>query len=68
VLPIRNVPSFARFVKDCLPYGQSAAQVVRQLMRKFIALHETPNTTTIEAMKSTDRGLGLSRLMIYSKT
>jgi len=35
-----------------------AAQVVRQLMRKFIALHETPNTTTIEAMKSADREEG----------
>ena len=35
-----------------------AAQIVRQLMRKFIAFHETPNTTTIEAMKSTDRGEG----------
>ena len=35
-----------------------AAQVVRQLMRKFIALHETPNITTMEAMKSADRGEG----------
>ena len=35
-----------------------AAQVVRQLMRKFIALHETPNTTTIKAMEAADRGEG----------
>lgn len=35
-----------------------AAQVVRQLMRKFITLHETPNQTTIEAMQSADRGEG----------
>ena len=36
-----------------------AAQVVRQLMRKFIILHETPNQTTIEAMQSADRGEGI---------
>ncbi len=35
-----------------------AAQVVRQLMRKFIALHETPNQTTIAAMQAADRGEG----------
>ena len=35
-----------------------AAQVVRQLMRKFIALHETPNATTVAAMESADRGEG----------
>ena len=35
-----------------------AAQVVRQLMRKFITLHETPNLATIEAMRSADRGEG----------
>lgn len=35
-----------------------AAQVVRQLMRKFIALHETPNATTIAAMQSADKGEG----------
>ena len=35
-----------------------AAQVVRQLMRKFIALHEMPNQTTISAMQSADRGEG----------
>ena len=35
-----------------------AAQVVRQLMRKFIAIHEAPNATTIAAMQSADRGEG----------
>jgi antitoxin component of RelBE/YafQ-DinJ toxin-antitoxin module len=35
-----------------------AAQVVRQLMRNFIAIHETPNPTTISAMQSADRGEG----------
>ena len=35
-----------------------AAQVVRQLMRKFIALHEIPNQTTASAMQSADRGEG----------
>lgn len=35
-----------------------AAQIIRQLMRKFIALHEIPNATTIAAMKSADRGEG----------
>lgn len=35
-----------------------AAQVVRQLMRKFIAMHETPNSTTVAAMKAADRGEG----------
>jgi predicted transcriptional regulator len=27
-----------------------AAQIIRQLIRGFIARHETPNATTIEAM------------------
>ena len=35
-----------------------AAQVVRRLMRKFIALHEIPNQTTVSAMQSADRGEG----------
>lgn len=35
-----------------------AAQIVRQLMRRFIALHETPNATTVLAMQSADRGEG----------
>ena len=35
-----------------------AAQVVRQLMRRFIALQETPNATTIAAMQTADRGEG----------
>ena len=36
-----------------------AAQVVRQLMRKFIALHEPPNPTTVAAMQEADRGEGV---------
>jgi len=36
-----------------------AAQVVRQLMRKFIASHEIPNQTTIAAMQAADRGEGI---------
>jgi len=35
-----------------------AAQVVRQLMRRFIALHEIPNAVTITAMQEADRGEG----------
>lgn len=35
-----------------------AAQVLRQLMRKFISLHESPNSITIAAMQSADRGEG----------
>ncbi|MBA2657158.1 MAG: addiction module antitoxin [Tatlockia sp.] len=35
-----------------------AAQVVRQLMRRFIAQHEIPNAVTIAAMKEADRGEG----------
>lgn len=36
-----------------------AAQVIRQLMRKFIALQEVPNATTIAAMQAADRGEGV---------
>ncbi len=32
-----------------------AAQIIRQLIRGFIARHETPNATTIEAMQAADR-------------
>ncbi|PJE06870.1 addiction module antitoxin [Legionella sp.] len=35
-----------------------AAQVVRQLMRKFIAQQEMPNELTIAAMQAADRGEG----------
>lgn len=35
-----------------------AAQILRQLMRKFISEHKTPNTSTIEAMQSADRKEG----------
>lgn len=36
-----------------------AAQVIRQLMRKFISLQEIPNQTTIAAMQEADRGEGV---------
>lgn len=36
-----------------------AAQVVRQLMRRFIALHEVPNAVTIAAMQEADSGEGI---------
>lgn len=35
-----------------------AAQVVRQLMRKFISQQEIPNELTIVAMQAADRGEG----------
>ncbi len=35
-----------------------AAQVVRQLMRKFIAQQEIPNELTVAAMQAADRGEG----------
>jgi predicted transcriptional regulator len=35
-----------------------AAHVVRQLMRKYIALNETPNATTLAAMQDADEGKG----------
>lgn len=36
-----------------------AAQVLRQLMRKFIARCKTPNNVTIKAMKAADRKEGV---------
>ena len=36
-----------------------AAQVVRQLMRKFIAQQKMPNELTIAAMQAADRGEGV---------
>jgi len=35
-----------------------AAQVVRQLMRKFIAQQEIPNQITVTALQAADRGEG----------
>jgi predicted transcriptional regulator len=32
-----------------------AAQIIRQLIRGFIARHETPNATTMKAMQAADR-------------
>ena len=36
-----------------------AAQVMRQLMRRFIAEREIPNETTVAAMQKADRGEGV---------
>lgn len=36
-----------------------AAQVIRQLMRKFIAQQEIPNHLTIASMESADKGEGV---------
>lgn len=35
-----------------------AAHILRQFMRKFISLHEVPNSTTIEAMQAADKKEG----------
>ncbi len=36
-----------------------AAQVIRQLMRKFISLQKIPNQTTVAAMQEADQGKGV---------
>ena len=47
-----------RFMAVVAATHTPAAQVVRQLMRKFIAIQETPNATTIAAMQAADSGEG----------
>lgn len=47
-----------RFMAVVATTHTPAAQVVRQLIRKFIAMHEIPNQTTINAMTEADRGQG----------
>ncbi|MBP9727507.1 MAG: addiction module antitoxin [Gammaproteobacteria bacterium] len=47
-----------QFVAVAANLHTPAAQVMRQLMRRFIIDHETPNATTIAAMQATDRGEG----------
>ncbi len=47
-----------RFMEAAANVHTPAAQVLRQLMRKFIALQETPNELTIAAMQEADRKEG----------
>jgi len=48
----------AEFMAVAATTHTPAAQIVRQLIRGFIARHETPNATTIAAMQAADRGEG----------
>lgn len=36
-----------------------ADQIIRQLMRKYILLHEVPNAVTVAAMQEAEKGLGM---------
>ena len=47
-----------RFMTAAANVHTPAAQVLRQLMRKFIALQEVPNEVTITAMQEADRKEG----------
>lgn len=47
-----------QFMEAAAAVHTPAAQVLRQLMRKFIALNEVPNATTVAAMQAADRGEG----------
>lgn len=47
-----------RFMEAAANIHTPAAQVLRQLMRKFIALQELPNETTLLAMNEADRKEG----------
>jgi predicted transcriptional regulator len=47
-----------RFMAAAANTHTPAAQVLRQLMRKFIALQEVPNDVTISAMQEADRREG----------
>ncbi len=48
-----------QFMLAAAAFHAPAAQIIRQLIRRFIADHEIPNTTTVEAMKAADRGEGV---------
>ncbi|MBI5593862.1 MAG: addiction module antitoxin [Deltaproteobacteria bacterium] len=48
----------AEFMAVAASTHTPAAQIVRQLIRGFIARHETPNPTTIKAMQEADRREG----------
>ena len=47
-----------QFMAAASTHHTPAAQVVRQLMRRFIADNRIPNATTVAAMQSADRGEG----------
>jgi antitoxin component of RelBE/YafQ-DinJ toxin-antitoxin module len=47
-----------QFMAVAASFHTPAAQLVRHLMRRFIADSETPNTITIAAMQSADKGEG----------
>jgi hypothetical protein len=47
-----------QFMAAVATIHKPAAQVVRQLMRKFIAQQEIPNKATIAAMQAADKGEG----------
>ncbi len=49
---------YDQFMAAVAAQHMPAAQILQQLMRKFIALHETPNAITIAAMQAADRGEG----------
>lgn len=49
---------YAQFMAAVANIHTPAAQVIRQLMRKFIAQQEVPNDLTIAAMQAADRGEG----------
>lgn len=49
---------YAQFTAVAAASHTPAAQIVRQLMRRFIAQHETPNAVTIAAMQAADKGEG----------
>ncbi len=58
-LSIKMEPElYAQFMAVAAATHTPAAQIIRQLMRNFIARHETPNQTTIAAMQAADRGEG----------
>lgn len=48
-----------RFMAAVAAAHTPAAQVLRQLMRKFIAQQEIPNELTVAAMREADRGGGV---------
>ena len=48
----------AEFMAVAATTHTPAAQIVRQLIRSFIARHETPNAVTIAAMQAADKDEG----------
>lgn len=50
---------YEQFMAAAAVVHTPAAQVVRQLMRRFIAQQEMPNELTIAAIQAADRGEGI---------